>query len=187
MTKCDICENECQTRRKWCRYCIPMVMMGFRTIEDIDNWFTYQYVDLNKNLGEISKMFSKRNSIAKFWLRKLNLMDNKDKKAMINREYGQTDNGRKTKRKAVRKAMLKSKYGITPKAYDILYNIQDGKCAICGKDDKHTKRRLCVDHNHKTGKIRELLCTACNTGIGSAKENPYILVSMIKYLKRYKK
>lgn len=54
---------------------------------------------------------------------------------------------------------------------------QDGKCAICGR-----KERLCVDHNHANGKVRGLLCSSCNKGLGFFKDNPQFLASAIQYL-----
>lgn len=39
---------------------------------------------------------------------------------------------------------------------------QGGKCGVCGKDEKEFKNRLAVDHNHKTGQVRGLLCYRCN-------------------------
>ena len=52
---------------------------------------------------------------------------------------------------------LKSKYGITQNDYDEMYLAQEGKCSICGKEEK-----LEVDHNHDTGNVRGLLCKSCN-------------------------
>ena len=46
--------------------------------------------------------------------------------------------------------------------------------------------KLCVDHNHATGKVRKLLCHDCNTMIGKAKEDIQILESAINYLKKHK-
>jgi len=43
-----------------------------------------------------------------------------------------------------------------------LFDKQKGRCAICGKEEKEFKRRLNVDHNHKTGQVRGLLCYRCN-------------------------
>ena len=65
-----------------------------------------------------------------------------------------------------RKRRLKREYGITPKEYDKLFISQKGLCAICGgKANGHG--RLGVDHNHKTLKVRGLLCFTCNTTIGT--------------------
>lgn len=52
-------------------------------------------------------------------------------------------------------------YGITSEDFDLLYEAQRGLCLICERE-----RNLVVDHSHKTGKVRGLLCSGCNTGIG---------------------
>ncbi len=57
-------------------------------------------------------------------------------------------------------ARYKSLYGITIEEYNILLEFQEGKCAICGRPPKN--RRLAVDHDHKTGEVRGLLCMRCN-------------------------
>lgn len=80
------------------------------------------------------------------------------------------------------RAFLKSTYGITPEDYDGLYDKQKGKCAICGKHQSELKRRLCVDHDHNTGKVRGLLCHKCNFVIGNADDDIEILNKAITYL-----
>jgi len=82
----------------------------------------------------------------------------------------------KTKRKNYD---LKRRYGISQEEYDKMYEDQNHRCGICGKE---SKKSLHVDHNHDTGKVRKLLCSNCNTMIGLAKENPYILQSAMNYL-----
>lgn len=89
-----------------------------------------------------------------------------------------------------RKFKLKHKYNITIEDYDRMFEEQHGYCAVCGKSEieKHqsgTILRLAVDHNHKTGKIRRLVCRSCNLMLGNAKEDINILVKAIEYLKRY--
>jgi hypothetical protein len=56
----------------------------------------------------------------------------------------------------------------------------DGGCWICGK--KPTNRRLHVEHDHKTGKVRGLACWACNTLLSKASDNPTILRKAADYL-----
>lgn len=78
---------------------------------------------------------------------------------------------------------LKSKYGISLLDYEALLVAQDYKCAICAKPHEDTKFGvLCVDHNHSTGKLRELLCRNCNMVIGNVGECIDKLRGMIKYL-----
>lgn len=79
----------------------------------------------------------------------------------------------------LRKAMLKRKYGITLDEYNDMLEKQNGVCAICGQAKNET---LAVDHDHKTGKIRGLLCGHCNHVVGFAKDNIDILDKTILYL-----
>ena len=74
------------------------------------------------------------------------------------------------------------KYNITKEDYVLMYNNQDGKCAICKSEPKQ-KRGLHVDHCHVTKKVRGLLCHGCNTGIGSLQEDINILTNAINYLR----
>lgn len=84
-----------------------------------------------------------------------------------------------------RKSMLKAKYGITPEEYEILLISQDNRCAICKIEKEKLRRSLAVDHCHRTGKIRGLLCDRCNVFIGYADENVEKLASSIKYIKKH--
>lgn len=85
---------------------------------------------------------------------------------------------------------LKRKYGITFEDYEAMYEKQKGCCSICGgttpnrnwKIRKTQYMKLFVDHDHKTGKVRGLLCNTCNVGIAALKESVDILQSAIRYL-----
>jgi hypothetical protein len=59
---------------------------------------------------------------------------------------------------------------------------QNDVCKICKGPGDGKKGNLAVDHNHKTGAVRGLLCNSCNVALGNAKESIEILQSMIKYL-----
>lgn len=72
-----------------------------------------------------------------------------------------------------------SKYGCTPEQYGNLLERQGGVCAIC---KGIVTRSLCVDHNHKTGRIRGLLCDRCNPGLGYFLDDPALLAAAIRYL-----
>lgn len=78
----------------------------------------------------------------------------------------------------VRKSRLKNKYGLTLKEYEELVQRQGGKCAICKKKSP----KLCVDHDHSTGKVRGALCTPCNTGLGFFRDDIVFLENAITYL-----
>lgn len=71
-------------------------------------------------------------------------------------------------------------YGINYYEYRKMLDGQSGKCAICCK--YVSSKRLAVDHCHKTGAVRGLLCSACNTGLGSFRDNVDYLQKAIGYL-----
>ena len=77
--------------------------------------------------------------------------------------------------------------GLSLKDYEKFFHTQGGKCAICGKSETMTRhgklKRLAVDHNHKTGDIRGLLCSRCNLAIGMFEEDISILENAIEYLR----
>ena len=78
---------------------------------------------------------------------------------------------------------IKCKFGITPDVYDELLAKQNCKCAICGTETTGSKNGFfSIDHCHTTGKIRGLLCNACNKGLGFFKDNVAILQQASKYL-----
>ena len=83
------------------------------------------------------------------------------------------------------KSRLKIIYKITLEQYRDLLESQKGGCAICGSSDPKRKNalRLFVDHNHKTNKIRGLLCHPCNLLMGQAEDNINILEKAISYIK----
>lgn len=62
-----------------------------------------------------------------------------------------------------RDGYLKRQYGISLKQYKAMLKRQKERCAICGKHQKDEKRNLAVDHDHKTGVVRGLLCIYCNS------------------------
>lgn len=63
------------------------------------------------------------------------------------------------------------------------YLAQNSKCAICGIPEKEHGKFLAIDHNHTTGKVRGLLCMACNTGLGNFKDSIENLEKAISYLR----
>lgn len=79
-------------------------------------------------------------------------------------------------------------FGITLEEYNKILKVQNNVCAICGKEEsaKHrlTKKKmyLAVDHDHKTGKVRGLLCDRCNNLLGRCQDNIIILKNAILYL-----
>lgn len=83
-----------------------------------------------------------------------------------------------------RKYNLKKCFGLSLEQYDLMLKAQKGRCAICRRPETKYHRKLCVDHDHKTGRIRGLLCIRCNGGL-SFFDNRELLDAMTKYLKKY--
>ena len=77
------------------------------------------------------------------------------------------------------------KYGITLEERNKMYENQNGVCVICKKSGDGRWDSLCVDHNHSTGKVRELLCRNCNMVLGQIGDNINVLEEMIKYLQKH--
>lgn len=77
-------------------------------------------------------------------------------------------------------------FGISIEQYKTLKELQNNKCAICKNNEtvvcKGKLRELSIDHNHMTGKVRGLLCYACNVSLGLLKENTQTLKQMILYI-----
>lgn len=83
--------------------------------------------------------------------------------------------------KAIRKEQkLKARYGITGEQYDLLFQNQNGLCAICEANLLH--KSFGVDHIHTTKTVRGLLCWPCNIMIGLAKDNPNVLRAAANYV-----
>jgi len=81
---------------------------------------------------------------------------------------------------------LRTRFGITLDDYNRMLEEQGGGCAICGGQDPVKNRMLAVDHDHATGKVRALLCTACNIGLGNFDDSIERLEAAIEYLKCHK-
>ena len=97
-------------------------------------------------------------------------------------------NGRKWKARYEYEYRLKKHFGIDLKQYNIIKKSQNGRCKIClATKSKGWSKKLVVDHCHITGKIRGLLCSLCNVGLGSFKDNQKSLIMAAKYLKEHQK
>lgn len=84
---------------------------------------------------------------------------------------------------------LRDSFGMSLDAYQEMLEAQNGKCAICNQPETHMRngriKALAVDHNHKTGAIRGLLCSDCNTAIGKLKDDPEIIRKAAQYLEHH--
>lgn len=103
--------------------------------------------------------------------------ENKAKQKEVKKAY-YADN-----KEAFLNTLLKKAQGISWAQYEVLLNEQGGVCFIC-KEKCASGRRLAVDHCHKTGVIRGLLCGRCNCGIGNLQESEDIFLNAIQYLRK---
>jgi hypothetical protein len=93
---------------------------------------------------------------------------------------------RDQKYKPTRALRNKEKYGISGQEYLEMWNAQGGVCAICGnaemKIHRGTLAFLSVDHNHQNGKVRGLLCSTCNAGLGAFRDDRELIAKALDYL-----
>lgn len=85
--------------------------------------------------------------------------------------------------RADRTSRLRSRYGIEPSTYERMLEEQGGLCAICRRPCS-TGRRLSVDHDRRTKRVRGLLCNRCNRGIGYLGDDAERLEEAVAYLRR---
>lgn len=94
---------------------------------------------------------------------------------------------RSCQRILVRAYSLQKKFGITIEEYESMCESQAFRCAICQKECRNQRGNrkdvLAVDHCHKTGKIRGLLCMTCNTGLGHFEDDTDTLTRAITYIR----
>jgi hypothetical protein len=79
---------------------------------------------------------------------------------------------------------MKRLYNLTLEEIDNMLILQEHKCVICHKSLHETYR--CIDHDHKTGKVRGILCRSCNTMLGQVCEDVQVLKDAITYLEMHK-
>ena len=88
----------------------------------------------------------------------------------------------------LRASWLQRTYGLTLDQYKVLDEAQNGKCGICGQPESRLIRGrigpLVVDHDHVTGRVRGLLCHACNVGIGFLGDSKERVGAAYRWLER---
>ncbi len=118
---------------------------------------------------------------------------NKEQMKEYNKKYRSTNrkelNGRKKEwnlrnKDKIAAYHLKRRYGLSIEDYNSILKSQNNKCAGCGILSKDAQMgKLFVDHCHKNGNIRGLLCSKCNTALGLVNDNIEILTNLISYIK----
>ena len=106
---------------------------------------------------------------------------NPEKSKAIYKKYSQSEKGKAKSRKFAKKKRLLS-YGITEKILENIKRNQNSKCAICGKKISEFTKDFAIDHDHKTGKVRGLLCMNCNIGLGAFRDDKRIMKKAIDFL-----
>ncbi len=92
--------------------------------------------------------------------------------------------------KTRRTCYLRWRFGITQEDYNEMFSRQNGVCAICGQPETAMRKgkliHLAIDHDHKTGTVRELLCSKCNKALGLLDEDEDRCRSMVAYIQKHK-
>ena len=109
-------------------------------------------------------------------------------KAIAKRSYEK--NGKRPDQvRARRRYHLKKTYGISLEQYEQMFTEQKGVCAVCKLPEFRIKRgsykSLDVDHNHDTGQVRGLLCSACNSSLGLLSEDPERILALFDYVVKH--
>lgn len=145
-----------------------------------------------EHIAEQKKASSVRNKdkIAKY--QKAWRLANVEKLRKWNREYHQRnppkkrtpEQNRRYYRAYHRNVYLQKKFGITESDYEVMVATQGGKCAICGTTEPRGNghKKFHVDHCHRTGLVRGLLCSRCNLGLGAFLDDVSVLQRAIEYL-----
>ncbi len=129
--------------------------------------------NLEKSEGEFYKQYNKKAN--KYYYR-LNCISCENERA---KQYHLKNKAKRSLQN--RSWNLKKKFGIGAEEYDKMLLSQNGVCKICKKTN--SDRGLAVDHDHKTGKVRGLLCTKCNTGLGQFEDSAEMLELAAQYLR----
>lgn len=77
--------------------------------------------------------------------------------------------------------------GVTANQFRDLYDLQNGLCGVCNEKMGYLAKETCIDHDHKTGLVRGILCQRCNLGLGHMRDNVGLLCSAIMYLEKHRK
>jgi hypothetical protein len=115
---------------------------------------------------------------------KANYIKHKSAYQKSSKKYYQSNKSKYVEAGWKQKGIL-DKYGryFTLEDYNHVLELQGGLCAICKSDGTSHKKGLVVDHDHKTGVYRGILCAFCNTALSYFKDSPEILNNALNYLK----
>ena len=89
------------------------------------------------------------------------------------------------KKEQIKFQRIFKKYKLTKEAYLQMKEDQNGRCAACKLEN--SSKDLAVDHCHKTGKVRGLLCDQCNTSLGLLKDSPLRIKALLDFVEKHQK
>ena len=107
-----------------------------------------------------------------------------EEKRVYYKKYNQTH------RRQIASRYFKRQYGITIERRDQMFIEQDGKCESCSRPIVligHKPNSAVIDHDHKTGEVRGLLCSHCNTAFGFFEEDPKLISGLLTYANKWRK
>lgn len=140
---------------------------------------------LSKELADFSPYERNRNRGLRLRCKDCNNLNDRNKRKANPEAVREKDRAKYWRDPEInRKERLKREFGLTLEGYANMLAGQKGVCAIC-KTPPASNRRLAVDHCHTTGRIRQLLCTKCNTALGFFKESAEIVQAAADYLRRH--
>lgn len=132
-----------------------------------------------RNPGYWEEWRKKNPGYRKEWRKK-----NPTKARKQTREAYRTWSKKEGNKEKKRVAKMLRVYGLTQDGFMLLVSSQGGRCAIC--DGVFESRRdTHIDHDHKTGKLRAILCAFCNRGLGSFRDDPVRLIKAARYLRTH--
>lgn len=122
-----------------------------------------------------------RCSMCREWKDKVEFNKNATQKTGLNYSC------RSCSRTHTRKHRLRRKYGITEARYQEMVASQGGRCACCGEEFQNDvpASRACVDHNHATGAVRDVLCGRCNLAAGNVLDSSRRAMQVVTYLQKW--
>jgi len=86
----------------------------------------------------------------------------------------------------IRRRNLKSNYGLSLDQFEAMFRAQDKRCVICRTAKPHRRSGVwTVDHDHKTGAVRGILCSHCNSALGFMRDKPGSLTAAVEYLRQH--
>ena len=141
-----------------------------------------------------TKMFQAGHTITEETRKKIS-ESMKGKKNSLGRKFSETERKsrgiliiqtKEEKSNNHKKRFYLRKYNCTEQDFNIIFKLQNGKCAICGIHQSSFKKSLSLDHCHATNKVRGLLCQKCNFMLGLAKDSIEILKNALIYLAKHK-